>query len=171
MACITYRKCWGSKIVHISCQIQIQANKEPCREIFQVLRWGNICTNRFFRIVYRGDLWMTRSEAELAIQNGWNLTEPLPEKVLFDRYPALLFLGGNGNHSVIYKSLSLSFCLSAQEAYGACSQLAASKNWALWYLRPKIHMFQHVLPLRCTGSYTWGLGVGIDIIQFPCVQP
>lgn len=36
-----------------------------------------------------------------------------------------------------------------KEAYGACGQISAGQGWALWYLRPKVHMFEHVLPRDC----------------------
>ena len=37
--------------------------------------------------------------------------------------------------------------LSAQEAFGSCSAISAQNGWALYYVRPKIHMFCHLLPL------------------------
>ena len=36
-----------------------------------------------------------------------------------------------------------------QEAYGCCSSMSAAKGWALYYLRPKIHMYCHILFLSC----------------------
>ena len=41
-----------------------------------------------------------------------------------------------------------------EEAYGCCSVLSANNGWALYYVRPKIHMFCHVLLL---GSFPLSL--------------
>lgn len=37
----------------------------------------------------------------------------------------------------------------AKEGYGALARLAKDHQLSLWYLRPKIHMMQHVLFLAC----------------------
>ena len=34
--------------------------------------------------------------------------------------------------------------LFAQEAFGCCSAISAQNGWALYYVRPKIHMFCHL---------------------------
>jgi hypothetical protein len=41
------------------------------------------------------------------------------------------------------------FHSKTKEAYGACGQISAGQGWALWYLRPKVHMFEHVLLRDC----------------------
>lgn len=39
---------------------------------------------------------------------------------------------------------------SSQEAYGALARMAKEHSLNLWYMRPKVHMFQHVVLLACT---------------------
>ena len=36
---------------------------------------------------------------------------------------------------------------AVEEAFGACARLAADRRWALFYVRPKVHMMQHVVLL------------------------
>ena len=50
--------------------------------------------------------------------------------------------------------LILGLCSSvrlAEEAFGALARLSADRGWRLWYLRPKVHLFQHVTFLGCKG--------------------
>ena len=82
------------------------------RDLFVVAKWGNSCSNRFFRIVYESDpLWLTRQQAQEACKCGWDMTE----------------------------------------AFGACATLSHLQSLALYYIRPKIHMMQHVVIHGCTG--------------------
>ena len=43
----------------------------------RVLQWGNKATNDYFRAVYeKGDnLWIHRTKAEKAVQDGWAMTD------------------------------------------------------------------------------------------------
>ena len=47
------------------------------------------------------------------------------------------------------------FSLATQEAFGGCASLAASCGWKLWYLRPKLHMFLHVVCHGWTSTVHW----------------
>ena len=40
----------------------------------------------------------------------------------------------------------------SKEAYGCCSVLSSEIGWALFYVRPKVHMFCHLLLLSCSAS-------------------
>ena len=98
------------------------------------------------RTIYKGNLWLSPEEAASAVHNGFNFTEP--------------HFNLNHVHTNVAKvsrsCLPVSYvCVLlfpgvAEEAYGASSQISSQKKWALWYLRPKIHMFQHLLFLGCT---------------------
>lgn len=123
--------------------------KEHCRDIFKVAKWGNSAANSFFRTVYKGPLWLPKEQAELAIQSGWNMCVPCCRN--------------NGNEFVleimppypfrpILDILAFS-CAWAKEAYGALARLCKDKGWKLFYIRPKVHMMQHVMLLfstKCT---------------------
>ncbi|CAL1128522.1 unnamed protein product [Cladocopium goreaui] len=45
------------------------------KELFRVMRWGLDATNGFFRTIYCGKLWLSRSEAIRAVEHGWNMLE------------------------------------------------------------------------------------------------
>lgn len=36
-----------------------------------------------------------------------------------------------------------------QESYGACARLSLSEQWSLFYMRPKLHMFAHIVKHAC----------------------
>lgn len=56
---------------------------------------------------------------------------------------------------VLYDSLTIIVIpaflqLYWQEAYGCCSAMSSALGWSLYYIRPKIHMFCHILLPSCT---------------------
>ena len=138
--------------------------KVECQDLFQVAKWGCNSTNAFMRTVYCGRLWLTRTEAENAVYNGWNMADTF-----------ILIRNGNFGSFVLESQPAISgffvhhimLFLSAQEAFGCCSAISARNGWALYYVRPKIHMFCHLLPL--------GSRVSVGCTQFtfkfpPCVR-
>ena len=48
--------------------------KENCRDLFRVLKWGHRGISTFFKIIYKGKLWLNPSEAAEAIQSGFAFT-------------------------------------------------------------------------------------------------
>lgn len=90
--------------------------------MFDVLKWGNAASNRFWTTIYKGSLWLSRHVAAQAIHDAWNMADP-------------------GQRFLIWR-LS-----QTQEAFGALARLSADQGWRLWYLRPKVHMFQHIVRL------------------------
>ena len=40
-----------------------------------VAKWGFAATGRFFRIIYSGELWLTRAQAQAAVCSGFNMIE------------------------------------------------------------------------------------------------
>ncbi|CAK9078771.1 unnamed protein product [Durusdinium trenchii] len=48
---------------------------EQCRDLLQVVKWGNASANAFFRLVYSGSTWLDRQQAKLAVQHGWAFTD------------------------------------------------------------------------------------------------
>ena len=52
-------------------------SKDMCKDLFKLIKWGCKATNDFFRGVYCGRLWLTRTEAEECIYNGWAMCDPL----------------------------------------------------------------------------------------------
>lgn len=126
-------------------------NQDMCKDLFNVTKWGCKAANDFFRDVYCGRLWLTRMEAEECIYNGWAMCDPLfafyfytcffGERSLL-QLPASQWHENDSSHLVISK-----------EAYGCCSVLSSEIGWALFYVRPKIHMFCHLLLLSCSASF------------------
>jgi hypothetical protein len=41
-----------------------------------VVKWGTAATGSFFRTLYNGGMWLSREEAQFAMENGWNSTDP-----------------------------------------------------------------------------------------------
>ena len=40
-----------------------------------VAKWGISATGQFFRTLYHGDLWLSRSEAQTAVSSGFDMLE------------------------------------------------------------------------------------------------
>ena len=57
--------------------------KDNYKELFRVMRWGLDATNGFFRTIYCGKLWLSRSEAIRAVEHGWNMLEPNLQKLYY----------------------------------------------------------------------------------------
>lgn len=45
------------------------------KELFRVVQFGLRSTNKFFRLIYCGKLWLPRSVAEQVVRHGWNMLE------------------------------------------------------------------------------------------------
>lgn len=124
-------------------------SKAELRDFFKVVKWGCNCANTFFRIIYSGKMWLPRREAENAIYNGWNVVEPWHFHIdQFKFWNLSMFRQVSQkwtSHAVVLDVL----LLVRQEAYGCCSAMSAAKGWALYYIRPKIHMFCHIVFLSC----------------------
>ena len=45
-------------------------------EIFKLLRWTLQAVNTYFRVLYRGGLFLPRSEAVTAVECGWKMLDP-----------------------------------------------------------------------------------------------
>ena len=41
-----------------------------------MVKWGTAATGSFFRTLYNGGIWLSREEAQVAVENGWNSTDP-----------------------------------------------------------------------------------------------
>ena len=50
--------------------------KENCRDLFRVLKWGHRAISTFFKIIYKGKLWLGPLDAQEAIQSGFAFTVP-----------------------------------------------------------------------------------------------
>ncbi len=48
--------------------------KENCKDIFTVAKWGNTACNKFWRILYKGPIWLPVGQAKTAVECGWNMT-------------------------------------------------------------------------------------------------
>lgn len=101
-------------------------------------KWGNTATNTFFRIVYKGPLWLPKSSAQSAIENGWNMCVPRMQEV------RVSYTTHRTKSRVSDFEIPLPV---SEEAYGALARLCKEKQWRLFYIRPKIHMMQHVVLL------------------------
>ncbi|CAL1172405.1 unnamed protein product, partial [Cladocopium goreaui] len=44
-----------------------------CRDMVVVAKWGISATGQFFRTLYHGDLWLSRSEAQTAVSSGFDM--------------------------------------------------------------------------------------------------
>ena len=62
----------------IECRPSAQRTRteEECRDMIIVAKWGIAATGRFFRIIYSGELWLTRAQAQAAVCSGFNMIEP-----------------------------------------------------------------------------------------------
>ena len=108
------------------------------------MRWGLKSTSKFFRIIYCGRLWLTRMEAEQVVFHGWNLLASLLQmsdpKQLNLRYE--------------YKIQISRPSARIKEAYGGSARLSSMQKWALFYMRPKIHMMCHLVMHVCKLLWT-----------------
>ncbi|CAL1155950.1 unnamed protein product [Cladocopium goreaui] len=95
----------GGWLESVLTPVDPQTVPEECRDMIIVAKWGIAATGRFFRIIYSGELWLTRAQAQAAVCSGFNMIE----------------------------------------SYGALARLARLQKWRLFYMRPKVHMNQHVL--------------------------
>ena len=51
-------------------------SQEDHRDLFRVVKWGHTSVCRFFRILYKGKLWLSPPEAAEAVEQGFNFTAP-----------------------------------------------------------------------------------------------
>lgn len=49
--------------------------KDSHQQLFNIVRWGNDATNRFFHIIYGGQLWLSQAEALEAARHGYNMCD------------------------------------------------------------------------------------------------
>lgn len=42
--------------------------------MLRVAKWGNKAVNSFFRLIYKGNLWLPRAVAAEAVKHGWIVT-------------------------------------------------------------------------------------------------
>ena len=119
--------------------------KVECQDLFQVAKCGCNSTNSFMRTVYCGKLWLTRAEAENAVYNGWNMADTFILRLEMGILVHVFWKTEQQSMGLFVHQI-IPF-LSAQEAFGSCSAISAQNGWALYYVRPKIHMFCHLLPL------------------------
>ena len=61
--------------ISLSTKCNYRASKENCRDMVIVAKWGISATGRFFRTLYNGDLWLSRSEAQTAVSSGFDMLE------------------------------------------------------------------------------------------------
>lgn len=45
-----------------------------------MVKWGTAATGKFFRTLYNGGIWLSREDAQVAMENGWNSTDPKQKK-------------------------------------------------------------------------------------------
>ena len=102
-----------------------------------MVKWGTAATGSFFRTLYNGGIWLSREEAQVAVENGWNSTDPKLEIKLVKAVESLSL--------VFFQHTGCS-----KEAFGAAASLASALQWALFYMRPKVHNMQHVVFPGCT---------------------
>ena len=55
--------------------INLHLAKVNLRSLFQVVRWANTSSNAFWRTLYNKKMWLSRTEAEFAVYNGWNMLD------------------------------------------------------------------------------------------------
>ena len=92
---------------------------------------------KHFRLLYGTGIWLSRSEASAAIDNGWAMLAPRLDWDLGCR--------GYHKHTASHLSWGLSpksfGCSIAYKAgYMLLAQRCAQLKWALFKIRPKLHM-------------------------------
>ena len=118
------------------------------QEIFKLLRWTLLAVNTYYRVLYRGGVFLPRSEAVTAVECGWKMLDP---RIIYKQYdPQVCFLDRfSFIHSVSLSHLELVWQTPIKEGYHHLARMSAERQWCLFRLRPKMHLQAHLVFLLC----------------------
>ena len=129
-ACTLYGQGYTSPVKNLCVNDCNQRSKERYRDLFDILKFDLQSTNKFFGSIYCGRVWLPHSVAESVAKYGWGMIES------FMHYSAEKSTCSFWEHKI-------------KDGYMGCAKLASIQKWALWYIRPKIHMMARLMCLGC----------------------
>ena len=124
------------------CRSTYRASKEICHDMVVVAKWGISATGRFFRTLYNGDLWLSRSEAQTAVSSGFDMLESCIKPTCGYCKSVHMLVRACACECVHTAESHGAAC--PKESFGALARLAKIQDWRLFYMRPKLHMHMHV---------------------------
>ena len=117
-------------------------------EFLQLLQWTFRHTNDFFHKLHAEGIWIPLARAQVVLQHGYNSAEPWFSPLVTVQFVLNLFW------KICLKFL-YSFCWilvsygQRKEGFVALARVSLQHGWALFKIRPKLHMYVHVPNLSC----------------------
>lgn len=123
-----------------------------------MLIWSCKSINRFWRCVYGNGLWLNRLQAESLVKDGWAFTV---SRLLLARFLIKIFLRSTPEVSHMFKPQKFWHAkISFKDGYSTLASLCCKQGIHAYHLRPKLHMFCHLVFLNWTFS-TWFFCCGL----------
>ena len=124
--------------------------------MLEVLRWSSNATNRFWRLQYASNLWVSRADTEKLVRDCLIFTDARPySKSIIGNvtYVSFSIMGP----AIFYSDFAIHPL--RKDGYSTLSTLTARAGFKLYKIRPKLHMMCRVLALCFLGKWMDGKNV------------
>ena len=106
-------------------------------DIFEALKWTIENTNAFYHGLYSYGVWIPSGAAAILVQHGYCMTAACQRRVFVMA------------RIVRVSTAIIAVKVAVKEGYSALSTLSSRRGWALFRVKPKLHMQLHLQQLSC----------------------